>query len=79
LNDDNPNAEARYSNHLEIGHNAFEFLFEFGQLYNGNDREPRIHTRIVTSPFYAKHFSRLLQESISRYEENNGLIPNEET
>jgi hypothetical protein len=78
LSDDRAITEARYSNHLEIGQNAFEILLDFGQLYNGNDREPRIHTRIITSPFYAKQFSRLLQESISRYEENNGSIPNEE-
>jgi hypothetical protein len=67
--------EARYSNHFEIGQNAFEFLFDFGQFYDEKEEQPRIHTRIITSPFYAKRFAHLLEESISRYEETNGAIP----
>ena len=79
LRDDREQIEARYSNHVEIGQNAFEFLLEFGQLYDGGAAKPRIHTRIVTSPFYAKHFSDLLQESIRRYEESHGTINGKET
>lgn len=75
--DDRGEIEGRYSNHLAIGQNAFEFVFDFGQLYDGKDNEPRIHTRIITSPFYAKHISELLQSSIRRYEQKNGRIPNE--
>ena len=61
LSDDREQIEARYSNHFEIGQNAFEFLRDFVQLYDGNEKRPRIHTRIITSPFYAKHLSDLLQ------------------
>jgi hypothetical protein len=75
--DDRVRGEARYSNHLEIGQNAFEFLLEFGQAYDSPEEKPLVHTRIVTSPYYAKHFSDLLLESVRRYEEQNGTIPNE--
>lgn len=67
-------AEARYSNHLEIGQNPFEFVLEFGQLYGEGDAA-LIHTRIVTSPYYAKRFSELLQECVRRHEENVAPIP----
>ena len=67
--------EARYSNCLEIGQNAFEFVLDFGQSYQGEQSDPRFHTRIVTGPFYAKYFSALLCESVRRYEEEHGVIP----
>jgi hypothetical protein len=76
--DDSGRIVARYSNHLEVGQNAFEFLLEFGQSYSVREQETTIHTRIVTSPYFAKHFSDLLQESVRRYEEQNGMIPSVE-
>jgi len=69
--------EARYSNHLEIGQNSFEFVLEFGQLY-GESEKALIHTRIVTSPFYAKQFSEILRECLRRHEEAVGPIPDHE-
>jgi len=65
--------EGRYANYFKIGHNAFEFLFDFGQLYNGGN-EPHLHTRIVTSPSYAKALLDMLVESVGRYEETFGAI-----
>ena len=70
--------EGRYSNHMEIGQNAFEFVLAFGQLYEASE-QPLIHTRIVTSPYFAKRFYELLQESIRRYEETLGHIPEKES
>lgn len=64
--------EGRYSNHLEIAHNAFEFVIQFGQFYG--EAGPRIHTRIITAPYYAKCFAGLLEESVRRYEETHGTI-----
>lgn len=75
---DREHLEARYSNHFEIGQNAFEFLFDFGQDYGGSDTTSQIHTRIVTSPFFAKYFADLLWDAVHRYEEQNGRIPDEE-
>lgn len=41
---------ARYANYFEIGHNAAEFVLDFGQAYSPA-KERRLHTRIVTSPW----------------------------
>ena len=68
--------EARYSNHLEIGQNAFEFILEFGQLHD-EQVSVLIHSRIITSPFYAKRFSELLLECVRRHEQTVAPIPDE--
>lgn len=68
-----PSLEGRYANYFEVGHNATEFLMDFGQLYPERDAA-MLHTRIVTTPNYAKEFGRLLNESLSRYEEHFGVI-----
>ena len=60
-------AEARYANYFKAGNNAFEVILEFGQFYEG-DPQPRMHTRIVTTPAYAKTFLEILTEVLSRYE-----------
>jgi hypothetical protein len=54
--------EGRYANFFQIGHNAFEFLIEFGQ------RDGGIHTRIYVSPQYARVLSDLLLETLSEHE-----------
>ncbi len=57
-----------YANYFEVGHNAFEFLLDFGQFYPEKDRA-RVHTRIIMSPAYAKALLRTLEESLQRYEQ----------
>lgn len=54
--------EGRYANFFQIGHNEFEFLFEFGQQDGG------IHTRIYVSPQYAQVLSDLLIETLRQHE-----------
>ena len=76
--DDPPQAEAApkvavYANQFEIGFNAFEFLFDFGQVYDEGATEA--HWRVVTAPAYAKVFRALLDKSIREYEEAFGIIP----
>ena len=66
----------RYANYFEIGHNAFEFVLDFGQLYIG-ETEARIHTRIVTSPVYAKKLATIFHDAISQYEQDHGRISDE--
>ena len=66
--------EGKYTNHFTIGFNACEFVLDFGQAYDDNVRELR-HTRIVTSPVYAKALGQLLADSISAYELVHGAIP----
>jgi hypothetical protein len=65
--------EGRYANYFEIGHNAFEFLLDFGQFYL-DEPESRLHTRIILNPFYARMLMGVLQEAIGRYEQTFGRI-----
>jgi hypothetical protein len=68
--------EGRYANYFEIGHNAFEFLVDFGQLYF---EEPgaQMHTRIVTSPIFAKKLAETLNRALCQYEQAHGRVPDE--
>ena len=70
--------EGKYANYFQIGHNAFEFLLDFGQLYS-DGREEHIHTRIITSPSYARELLKVLGESIEQYEETYGPIKQSES
>lgn len=67
-----PGEEGRYANNLRIGHNALEFILEFGQAYEGDP--PVMHTRIVTHPSYAKLFAQLLAESVKEHEQQFGAV-----
>lgn len=75
---DGEDLQGRYANYFVVGHNAVEFLFDFGQFYLGRDRG-RLHTRIVTSPIYAKALLAILRESIDRYEQTFGAITQHES
>ena len=65
---------ALYANWFNIGHNNFEIVIDFGQYY-AEAEKPLIHSRIVLGPAYAKALGRLLSESLRRYEEEFGEIP----
>ena len=66
--------EGRYANSFQVGHNAFEFVLDFGQA-SPPDSSPRYHTRIITGPAYAKALLAVMRESIQQYEEAFGTIP----
>jgi hypothetical protein len=66
--------EGRYANYFQVGHNAFEFVFDFGQ-FDAEQQGARFHTRIITAPAYAQTFFALLQESIERYTQTFGALP----
>lgn len=68
-----PRPEARYANYFEIGHNEFEFIFDFGQ-YQPEDECGQMQCRIITAPVYAKLLAEMLSASIQCYEEEHGLI-----
>jgi len=65
--------EARYANYFTAGHNAFEVILEFGQFYEG-EPQTRMHTRIITTPAYAKTFLEVLQDLVKRHEKLFGPI-----
>jgi hypothetical protein len=66
--------EGRYANYFEVGHNAFEFVVDFAQLYSEGER-PCFHTRIITGPAYAKSMLEMLNQAIAQYEQSFGTIP----
>ena len=66
--------EARYANYFQVGHNAFEFLLDFGQFGEGGGT-PQINLRIVTYPVYVKFLLRTLAEAVDAYEQAYGPIP----
>ena len=66
--------EGRYANAFRVGHSAFEFLLDFGQV-SPESEQVQFHTRIITGPVYAKDFLETLRESIERYEQTFGAIP----
>jgi hypothetical protein len=66
--------ESRYANYFKIGHNAFEFVLEFGQFYDDGEDRVTIHSRIVTSPTYAKHLLQTLSIALGQYEADHGDI-----
>jgi Protein of unknown function (DUF3467) len=65
--------EARYANYFEVGHNAHEFIFDFGQ-YHPEQAAAQLHMRVVTSPVYAKLLSKMLCEAVERHECEHGAI-----
>ena len=68
---------SRYANVFNIGHNAFEFVLEFGQQLSEAGRVS-VHTSIVTLPVYAQALSRALDDSLERYEAQFGHISDEQ-
>lgn len=64
---DNGELEGRYANCFQIGQNAQEFVLEFGQAYEEDERT-HFYVRIVTSPYYAKQLLRTLQQAIDQHE-----------
>jgi hypothetical protein len=59
-----------------VGHNAFEFLIDFGQFYPESS-EALFHTRIIISPIYAKALLETLMESVDQYEQTYEVIRRE--
>ena len=67
----------QYANYYQVGHNAFEFVLDFGQYFPENG-EAQFHTRIISNPVYTKAMVQLLEKSIEQYEQTFGAIPREE-
>ena len=69
--------EGRYANLFHVGHNAAEFLIDFGQYFAASHGE-LMHTRIITHPSYAKALLTVLAESVAAYERTFGQIEPQE-
>ena len=64
--------EGKYANFFKIGHNNYEIVIDFGQLYR-SEAGPRIHSRIITSPAYARELLETLQRTLRECEGGNSL------
>jgi len=67
--EESPTIEGKYANYFRVGHNAFEFILDFGQLFAETSQE-QLHTRIITSPAYAKE----LRDSVQKHERTFGEV-----
>lgn len=65
--------EATRADRFAIGHDAFQFTFDFWQ--SSDDGEPSAITRLKTSAPIAKDLSRTLTRSLEEYEQRFGEIP----
>jgi len=66
--------EGRYANYFKVGHNAFDFVLDFGQFYP-ESKNAQLHTRVITGPAYAKALLKTLKQAVDQYEETFGVIP----
>lgn len=55
-----------YANYVEIGHNRYEFVLDFGQRYG--DHANVFLVRIVTHPVYARALLDTLEDALRQYE-----------
>jgi hypothetical protein len=75
MGQDLENFEGRgiYSNYFRVGYGAAEVLLDFGRRFEGE--EVALLQRIIVTPVHARELARLLETSISGYEERFGEIP----
>ncbi len=58
--------EGRYANSAEIDHNAYEFIFDFGQVWL-DAAHSRICVRVITSPEIAQRIHYALDNALARH------------
>jgi hypothetical protein len=64
---------ARYANYFEVGHNAYEFLIDFGQ-FQPETSDVLLHTRMALGPAHAKLLDQILHDAVAKYEDEHGSI-----
>jgi hypothetical protein len=71
--------EARYANSFQVGHNEYEFIFDFSQFHPGHFGDasdaPQVPiVRIVMGPPFAKALLDTLRRAVTEYEQVHGTI-----
>ena len=66
-------AEGTYSNLAVITHSTSEFVLDFIRVMP-NVPKAKVQSRIIMTPQHAKRLMKALQENISKFEVQNGLI-----
>lgn len=65
---------ACYANYFELGHNAFEFLLDAGQVEPQSGEVQRL-IRIAINPVHAKLLAQLVAQAIEQFERMHHEIP----
>ena len=65
---------ACYANYFEVGHNAFEFLLDVGQV-EPQSGDVRFTNRVAISPVHAKLLSAMLSAAVAQFEATHHPIP----
>ncbi len=66
-------AEGVYTNLAIITHSQAEFVADFVQMMPGMPKA-KVRSRVVMSPQSAKRLMHALIENVKKYEQNNGMI-----
>ena len=71
--------EARYANQFQVGHNEFEFVFDFAQYHAHGGAtaaaSPQLPiVRIVMAPPFALALLNTLQQAVAEHEQLHGTI-----
>lgn len=66
-------AKGSYSNLAIITHSHSEFIIDFATMLPGLPK-PEVANRIIMTPEHAKRLFLALQDNITKYESQNGLI-----
>ena len=66
-------AEGTYSNLAVITHSSSEFVLDFIRVMP-NVPKAKVQSRIIMTPQHAKRLMKALQENISKFEVQNGVI-----
>lgn len=73
--EDNEVLNGVYADCFRIGHSAYKFVFDFGQVVTNGEEATRFHTRVITGPNTAKVLIETVERSIKDYENQFGRIP----
>jgi hypothetical protein len=71
--EENRAVEGHYANCFKIGHNAFEFVIDCGQM-TAEGNGVRLTGRILTNPRSAKSLCQTLTQTLEEYERSYGVI-----
>ena len=59
--------EGRYADAFRIGHSAYKFVLDFGQL-GSKSEGTKFHTRVIMGPDVAKNLIEVLEQSLVEHE-----------
>ena len=71
--EENEELKGEYADCFRIGHSAYKFVLDFGQIID-KKRNRSFYKRIIMGPEVAKSFKETFSQSIKQYEHQFGKI-----